>query len=127
MVSCSTLAAKIVQKGLGNMDFSMLTPHLKHEILTATGEAFFKQGNIKDAVRSFMIANNTDKMVEIGDWFIAQTRFEEAALFFIPTGNKKVLEKVGFECADRGNLEMAIKCFEAAGNQALVEFIKANS
>ncbi|MFH0752868.1 MAG: hypothetical protein V1914_04735 [archaeon] len=43
MVSSATLAAKIVDKGLDNMDFSMLPDALKFEILTTTGELFFQE------------------------------------------------------------------------------------
>ncbi len=126
MVSCATLSAKIVSKGLDNMDFSMLPPQLRFEILSSVGELFFKKGNIRDSVRSFAIACNMDRLVEIGDWLLTQNRFEEAAQFFIPTGTRKILEDIGFKCAEAENYALALRCFEAAGSAELVEFMHAN-
>jgi len=126
MVSAATLAGKIVSKGLDNMDFSMLPPQIKFEILTMTGELFFKRGLLNDALRAFMLAPNMDKLFELGDWLLLQGRFEEAAHFFIPTGHKKVLEKVGFKCAEAGSYELALRCFESSGNLALARFMYAN-
>ncbi len=126
MVSAATLASKIVSKGLDNMDFSMLPPPIKFEILTMTGELFFKQGNLKESLRAFLIAPNIDRLFELGDWLLMQGRFEEAAHFFVPTGHKKVLDKVGFRCAEAGNYELAFKCFESSGNLPMAEFIYLN-
>ena len=126
MVSCATLSAKIVSKGLDNMDFSMLPPQLRYEILSSVGELFFKKGNIRDSVRSFAIACNMDKLTEIGDWLMRQNRFEDAAQFFIPTGARKILEDIGFKCAEAENYALALRCFEAAGSAELVEFMYVN-
>lgn len=126
MVSSATLATKIVDKGLDNMDFSMLPESLKFDILTVTGELFFKKNNIRDTVKSFVIARNMDRLAELGELLLAQNRFEDAALFFIPTGNKKFLEKAGFKCAEAGNYGLALKCFEASGDVRLAEFLRAN-
>src|SRR3989338_4138829 len=126
MVSAPTLAAKIVSKGLDNMDFSMLPPQVKFEILTLTGELFFKRNMINDALRAFMIASNMDRLLELGNWLLLQGRFEDAARFFMQTGHKKLLEKVGFKCAEAGNYELAFKCFEASGNLSLAEFMYVN-
>lgn len=126
MVSSATLAAKIVDKGLDNMDFSMLPDALKFEILTTTGELFFKKNNLRDAVRSFVIARNMDGLAELGETLLAQNRFEEAARFFIPTGKKKELEILGFKCAEVGNYKLALRCFEASGSASLVSFLRDN-
>lgn len=126
MVSSSTLAAKIVDKGLDNMDFSMLPESLKFEILTVTGELFFKRNNVRDTVRSFVIARNMGRLAEIGGLLLAQNRFEDAAMFFIPTGNRKALEEAGFKCAEAGNYNLALKAFEASGNIRFAEFLRAN-
>ncbi len=126
MVSSSTLAAKIVEKGLDNMSFSMLPEVLKFDILTVTGELFFKQNNLRDAVRSFVIARNMDKLAEFGGMLLLQNRFEEAANFFIPTGRKKELEIVGFKCAEGGNYDLALRAFEASGDMRLAGFLREN-
>ncbi len=126
MVSSPTLAAKIVDKGLDSMDFSMLPESLKFEILTVTGELFFKRNNVRDTVRSFVIARNMDRLAELGESLFVQGRFEDAAMFFIPTGSKKALEKVGFKCAEAGNFGLALKAFEASGDRQMVEFLRKN-
>lgn len=126
MVSSATLAAKIVEKGLDNMDFSMLPAQIKFDILTMTGELFFKKNMFNDALRALVMAPNMDKLKEFGEWMLLQGHFEEAARFLVPTGNKKLLENVGFKCADSGNYGLAFRCFEASGNLQMAEFMRAN-
>ena len=126
MVSSATLAAKIVEKGLDKMDFSILPDSLKFDILTATAELFLKRNELDDALRAFVIANNKVRMVELGKQFLERKRFYEAAKFWIPAGNALLLEQAGVECANLGDFRLALQAFEAAGNRPMAEFLRVN-
>lgn len=126
MVSSATLAAKIVEKGLDRMDFSILPDSLKFDILSATAELFLKRNDFENALRAFVIANNKVRMVEIGRQFLERKHFEVAAKFLVPSGNAGLLEKAGLECALLGNFGLAMQAFEVAGNVKMADFLKAN-
>ena len=126
MSSSATLARWIVEKGIDNIDPSMLSDELKKEVLTDAGMMFFKEGRLLDAIKCLKTANNPDKLLELGDEFMRQNRFEQAALCYIPAGDRQRTEKVAEICLKEEKHKLAYESFLAAGNDKMAFFLREN-
>lgn len=126
MSKLSTLARWIVDRGIDNINPSMLSDDFKKDVLTESGMLFFKEGKIRDAVKALRLAGNSARLVELGDEFMKQNRSEKAALFFIPSGDKDRIEKAAALCAKEGHFELAFEAYSAAGNMEMASFIREN-
>ncbi|MDI6737727.1 MAG: hypothetical protein QME12_04405 [Nanoarchaeota archaeon] len=122
----STLARWVAGKGIDNVNPSMLSDEMRNGIMTEAGIILLKEGRIYEAVKAVVMAGNSDKLVEMGNEFIRQTKFEEAALCFIPVKDKEKLEKTAAECAKLGNMSLAYFAYLAAGNEQMALFLKEN-
>lgn len=122
----STLARWVVEKGVDNINPAMLSAEMRSDIMTEAGIILLKEGRIYEAVKAVVMAGNSDKLVEMGNEFVRQTKFEEAALCFIPVKDKEKLEKAGAECAKLGNMSLAYFAYVAAGNDQMAAFLKEN-
>ena len=87
----STLARWVVEKGVDNINPAMLSADMRNEIMTEAGMILLKEGRFFEAVKAVTMAGNSEKLSEMGDEFVRQTKFEEAALCFIPVKNKEKL------------------------------------
>src|SRR3989338_3022156 len=90
-----TLASLIANKGVDNIDVSMLSNDVKASILNDAAYLCFKMDKHIDAIKAWALAGNKAKLIEIGDWFLESARFRLAALAFIPTKDKARLENIG--------------------------------
>ena len=61
----SKIVPTLLKKGLDNINLSMFSPELKFSILTALGEGYKRKGNLNDAVKSFVLAENKEKLNEV--------------------------------------------------------------
>ncbi|MDD4877520.1 MAG: hypothetical protein PHO02_00605 [Candidatus Nanoarchaeia archaeon] len=122
----STLARWVVEKGVDNINPSMLSAEMRSDIMTEAGIILLNEGRIYEAVKAVVMAGNSDKLVDMGDEFVRQTKFEEAALCFIPVKDKDKLEKTAAECAKLGNMSLAYFAYVAAGNDQMASFFKEN-
>lgn len=122
----NTLARWVVEKGVDNVNPSMLSAEMRSDIMTEAGIILLKEGRIYEAVKAVVMAGNSDKLVEMGNEFVRQTKFEEAALCFIPIKDKEKLEKTAGECAKLGNMPLAYFAYAAAGNEQMAAFLKEN-
>lgn len=122
----STLARWVVEKGVDNVNPSMLSAEMRCDILTEAGMILLKEGRIYEAVKAIVLAGNSNKLLEMGNEFIRQTKFEEAALCLIPVKDKEKLERAAAECGKLGNMPLAYYAYLAAGNEQMASFIKEN-
>ncbi|MFH1065279.1 MAG: hypothetical protein V1734_02125 [Nanoarchaeota archaeon] len=122
----STLARWVVEKGIDNIKPSMLTPEMKREILSEAGMIFLKEGRFYEAVKAVSMAENSPRLVEMGDEFMRQSKFENAVLCFIPTKDKIRIEKAAVECAKQGNVRLAYYAYIASENAEMAAFLKEN-
>lgn len=122
----STLARWVVEKGIDNIRPSMLTPDMKKEVLSEAGMIFLKEGRFFEAVKAVSMAENSPRLVEMGDEFMRQSKFENAVLCFIPAKDKSRIEKAAVECARQGNVQLAYYAYIASENAEMAAFLKEN-
>ncbi|MBU2590053.1 MAG: hypothetical protein KKA65_03895 [Nanoarchaeota archaeon] len=122
----STLARWIVKEGVNSFDASMLSEQMRKEVFTSAGLLFFRQNNYRDAISCLQIAGNKEVLCELGDELMEINRFREAALAYIPTKDKKRLDKVAAICAKEGEYKLALEAYKASGNIEMASFINKN-
>ena len=74
----NNLLPALMQKGIDNIDLSMLDDGSKISILDALGDAYLKKGNLPEAIKAFVITHNQHRLIEIGREFEALRKFDEA-------------------------------------------------
>jgi hypothetical protein len=122
----STLARWVVEKGVDSVNPTMLSADMRNEIMTEAGMILLKEGRFFEAVKAVTMAGNSAKLLEMGDEFVRQTKFEEATLCFIPTKDKARIEKSASECAKLGNMSLAYYAYIASENEEMAAFMKEN-
>ncbi len=120
------VVAKILKEGINSVDLSMLEDGKEKEILNYVGERLYKLNKIPDAVEILKKAKNLERLKEMGDELMMQSRIEVATLCFIPTKDKDRLNKAAALCIKVMNYQLAAKAYEAAGNTEMVEFLERN-
>src|SRR3989338_10053471 len=116
------IVPSLLKKGIENLNLSMFSPELKFNILTALGEEHRKKGNLNDAVKSFILAGNREKLNGIAEDYEKLMQFDNCIEVYRLSNNKKRLLEIGKKCLNEGRLGNAIKAFIAIGdNSKLIE------
>ncbi len=120
------LADMIMEKGIDNVNISMLDENKRKSILSHVGNAYIKKNNIPEAVRLLAMAENKERLVELFDWLFEQRRYKQAALAIIPTDDKERQNKIAEICLRERLFESASNVYTAMGNDVMVKFITEN-
>lgn len=121
-----SLSSMILEKGVRNVNLSMLDRATKNKLLTDVAEILLKQGKHTEAISTFAAAENMARLNSISKDFMEQKRFKFAALSLVPTKDRSKLEEMGHICIGEKLFNTAKKAFEAAGNTEMVSFIEEN-
>jgi len=120
------IVAKILKEGINSVDLSMLDANWEKRILSYVGERLYKINKIAEAVKILEKTGDFEKLKEMGDELLVQSKAELATLCFIPTKDKKRLNNVAVLCMKAMNYEFAAKAYLAAGNREMAELLKQN-
>ena len=85
----------LLKKGLDNINLSMFSPELKFSILTALGEGYKRKGNLNDAVKSFVLAGNREKLNEVAKDYERLLQFHNCIEVYKLSNNKEKLLELG--------------------------------
>src|SRR3989344_1711717 len=61
----SKMVPSLMKKGIDNLNLSMFNHELKFNILSALGEEYRRKGNLSDAVKTFVLAGNQEKLNQV--------------------------------------------------------------
>ncbi|MBI2546599.1 hypothetical protein HYV81_05465 [Candidatus Woesearchaeota archaeon] len=120
------LADMIMEKGIDNVNLTMLTPEKRRNILSHVAEKYAKKNNIPEAVRLFAMAENREKLVELSDWLMEQRRYKQAAQAIIPTDDKERQNRIAEICLRERLFETASNVYTTMGNTVMAKFISEN-
>lgn len=120
------LAEMIMEKGIDNVNLTMLTPDKRKNILSHVGQVYVKKNNIPEAVRLLSLADNKEKLIELSDWLLEQRRYRQAALAILYTDDKERQNKIAEICLRQRMFETASNLYTAMGNDVMVRFISEN-
>lgn len=117
---------KILKEGINSINLSMLDESARRKILSEVGEKLYKQNRFAEAIEIMAKADEIDKLLKLGDLFLAENKSELAALCFIPTKDKQRLNNAAVLCIQAKNYKLAAKAYEAADNMQMASFIMQN-
>ena len=117
---------KILKEGINSVNISMLDDSSRNKILSDVADKLYKQNKFIEAIEIMSKANDINKLINLGDSFLAEGKAELATLCFIPTKDKQKLNNAAVLCIQSKNYELAAKAYEAADNKQMADFIKTN-
>ena len=120
------IVEKILKEGINSVNLSMLEENARKKILSDVAEKLYKQNKFIEAIEIMAKANDIEKLIKIGDLFLAENKAELAALCFIPTKDKQRLNNAAVLCIQTKNYKLAAKAYEAADNKQMSSFIMQN-
>lgn len=121
-----SLASKLIDNGIDNIDVSMLPENYKKQILTEVAELLLNQGRLEDAAKTISKSCNPQKQVEFGTKFLAEGRPALAVESLLDSGAKDLIKKAGIACMNEGNKESAIKAFSSIEDNEMKKFVEEN-
>ncbi len=120
------IVEKIMKEGINSVNISMLDDSAQKRILSDVGEKLYRQGKFTEAIEIMAKANETDKLIKLGDVFLSEKKTELATLCFIPTKDKQRLNDAAVMCIQAKNYKLAAKAYQAADNRQMSSFILEN-
>jgi len=120
------IVEKILKDGINSVNLSMLDESSRKKILSDAGEKLYKQGEFVKAIEAMAKANDIEKLVKLGDMFLAEGRAELATLCFIPAKDKQRLNNAAVLCIKLKNYRLAARAYDASDNKQMASFIKQN-
>src|SRR3989344_6559545 len=85
----------LLKKGVDNLNLSMFNPELRNNILIALGEAYRKKGNLHDAARCFILAENKERLNIIGGEYESLLQLDNSIEVYKLSGNTAKLVEIG--------------------------------
>ena len=120
------IVEKILKDGINSVNISMLDESARNKILSDVAEKLYKQNRFVEAIELTEKANDTMKLINLGDSFLSENKIELATLCFIPTKDKQRLNSAAVLCIQIKNYKLAAKAYEAADNKPMASFIMQN-
>ena len=120
------IVEKILKDGINSVNLSMLDESARKKILSDVGEKLYRQSRYAEAVEIMAKANDIEKLIKLGDLFLAENKTELATICFIPTKDELRLNSAAVLCIQAKKYELAAKAHEAADNKQMSSFIKQN-
>ena len=120
------IVEKILKDGINSVNLSMLDESARKKILSDVAEKLYKQSKFVEAIEIMAKMHDTEKLLKLGDLFLAESRVELATLCFIPTKDKQRLNNAAVLCIQSKKYKLAAKAYEAADNKQMSSFIEQN-
>lgn len=117
----------LVLRGLINEDIkSIEVPENLKKEFEATGENYLRKDLILEAIKTFAITKNKEKLIKIGDHCINRKNLGLALKAFYYAQDKDGLSKTGMEFMKQGEIKKAFEVFKIAENKEMIEFLAEN-
>ncbi len=120
------IVEKILKEGVNSVNLSMLDENSRKKILGIAGERLYRQNRFVEAIEIIAKAGDVEKLIKIGDLFLAEGRAELATICFIPAKDRQRLSNAAVLCIKSKNYKLAAKAYEAADNKQMADFIQQN-
>ena len=125
METYNLLLKNLLSKDLTKIKTENLSQSLKKEFEIAA-EGYIKIGNYKDAIGTFAITKNEDKLIMLGRICLNENRVYEAFQAFYYANDKKNLNEVGESFLKMPDIKLALEAFRKSENNEMVKFFETN-
>src|SRR3989338_6491224 len=92
----------LMKRGVDNLNLSMFNPELKFSILTALGDEYQRKGNLNDAVKTFVLAGNQDRLNHVAEDYERIGQMDNCIEVYKLACNQDKLMQVGKKCLEIG-------------------------
>ena len=117
---------KILKEGINSVNLSMLDEGSRKKILSDVAEKLYKQNKFVEAIEVMAIAHDNEKLLDLGDLFLRESKVELATICFIPTKDKERLNNAAVLCIQSKKYRLAAEAYRAADNMQMASFIQQN-
>lgn len=121
-----SLASQLIDKGVNNIDVSMLPEEQKKKILTDVAELLYNQGRLDDAAEVISKSGNHEKQTEFGVRFLKENKPSLAVHSLLGSDNFDLMRKAGIACMNANKKEAALLAFSSVGDTEFEMFVKEN-
>ncbi|HLD11057.1 MAG TPA: hypothetical protein VJB89_03165 [Candidatus Nanoarchaeia archaeon] len=116
----------IVDKGLDNIDVSMLDGDYKNNLFDELGDLFMKQQRFEESAKSYFLSGRKDKIEEAIKYYLKLNNIRVAGIYGYYIDEEKSMKQLGELCLREGYFKTAKKIFEKLKDKEMLEFIKEN-
>ena len=120
------IVEKILKEGINSVNLSMLDESSRKNILSDVAEKLYRQSKFVEAIEVMTIAHDNEKLLDMGDLFLRESKVELATICFIPTKDKERLNNADVLCIQSKKYRLAAEAYRAADNRQMASFIEQN-
>ncbi len=120
------IVEKILKEGINSVNLSMLDESSRKNILSDVAEKLYRQSKFVEAIEVMTIAHDNEKLLDMGDLFLRESKVELATICFIPTKDKERLNNAAVLCIQSKKYRLAAEAYRAADNRQMASFIEQN-
>lgn len=124
MEDYTLILRELIKKDTEKVNFSV-TEEVKKEF-EKTAENYLTKDMTLEAIKTFALTKNTEKLNNIGNDCIKNKKIDLALRAFCYSKNKEGLNKTGEEFLKQGEINNALLAFKFAENKEMVEFLSIN-
>lgn len=124
MEDYTLILRELMKKDIEKINFSV-TEEVKKEF-EKTAENYLIKDMILEAIKTFALTKNIEKLTKIGNDCIKNKKIELALKAFYYAKNKEGLNKTGEEFLKQGEINNALFAFKFAENKEMTEFLSKN-
>jgi hypothetical protein len=117
---------KIVKEGVQSVNVMMLSPDLRHKLMTEAGNTLMRQNRVSEAAHAFALAENKEALREYGRWFLKQQKVGLAAYFLLHVEDEEVLRELAQKCIASNDIDAAKAIYESLKDATMLSFIREN-
>ena len=117
---------KILKEGINSVNLSMIDDDARKNILSDVAEKLYRQSKFVEAIEVMTIAHDNEKLLDMGDLFLRESKVELATICFIPTKDKERLNNAAVLCIQSKKYRLAAEAYRAADNRQMASFIEQN-
>src|SRR3989338_717471 len=115
----------LLKKDLSEIQTQGLSENLKKEF-EKTAENFIQKEFYEDAIKTFAITKNFERLEKLGNELILKNKLNYALKSFLYSKNKECLDKVGMALISNGDVKEAYLAFKNSDNIEMIKFIEKN-
>ncbi|HLC86159.1 MAG TPA: hypothetical protein VJG30_02655 [Candidatus Nanoarchaeia archaeon] len=115
----------LLKKDLSEIQTQGLSENLKKEF-EKTAENFIQKEFYEDAIKTFAITKNFERLEKLGNELILKNKLNYALKSFLYSKNKEGLDKVGMALISNGDVKEAYLAFKNSDNIEMIKFIEKN-
>lgn len=116
----------IVDKGLNNIDISMLDGNYKNTLFDEVGDLLMKQQRFEESAKAYFLSGRKDKIKEAVEYYLKLANTRVAGIYGYYLDDEKMVRHLGELCLRDGYFKTAKCIFEKLKDNEMLAFMQEN-